>query len=98
MSQVHRRPCYNLLSVASPIVGILGAIVVVCVEDFLYHEHPAHYPKTAAMTYAVFLLFGFVSACIALLRKERWWGVTAAGLALNAPFAFIVWLAPWDWP
>jgi hypothetical protein len=98
MSLICPRPCYNLLSVATPILGIVGAIIVVCVEDYFYHEHPAHYPKTASMTYAVYLLFGFVSACVAVWRRERSWGVTALGLALDVPFVFIARLAPWDWP
>jgi hypothetical protein len=50
------------------------------------------------MTIGFFLLFGFVSACIALLRRERLWGLTAFGLVLNAPFLLIVWWAPWDMP
>ena len=87
----HRpRPCFNVLSVLTPVLSLIGAIAAVCLEDYFFHEHPAHYIKTAGMSIGVFLLFGFVSACIALVRKERLWGITALGLALNSPWLLIV--------
>lgn len=92
------RPCFNLLAASAPLLGVVSAIAAVLLEDYLFHEHPAHYIKTAGMTFGFFLLFGFVSACIALVRRERWWGLTALGLILNAPFLLIVWWAPWDMP
>jgi hypothetical protein len=91
------RPCWNVLSAIAPFLGIGGAIVAYCLGQYFFHQHPAHL-KTAAMTFGAFLLFGFISACIALVRSERLWGITALGIAINAPFAFIAWAAPWDWP
>jgi hypothetical protein len=54
--------------------------------------------KVGVMALGVFLILGFVSACVALVRSERLWGVTALGMALNSPFALIAVAAPWDWP
>jgi hypothetical protein len=54
--------------------------------------------KAGVMALGVFLILGFVSACVALVRSERLWGVTALGMVLNSPFVLIAVAAPWDWP
>jgi hypothetical protein len=92
------RPCFNLLSAFTPLLGVVFTIVVVCIEALLFNEHPMHSIKTAGMAYGVALLFGFVSGGIALVRGERLWGITVLGLVLNAPFVLIVMWAPWDLP
>ena len=91
------RPCWNVLSAFTPLFAFVCACLVIGVEDYFYHEHPAHYAKTGAYTLGVVLAFGFGFGCIALFRWERLWGITALGLALNAPFVLIVMAAPWDW-
>ena len=92
------RPCWNVVSVVVPFLGVGCAIAVYCLGDYFFHEHPAHFLKHGAMTLGVFLVFGFASAFIALARSERLWGLTALGFALNAPFAIIAVAAPWGWP
>lgn len=92
---VRPRPCWNVLSVLAPFLGLGGALVAAFFQD---GEHAVHVFKVAEMTLGVFLVFGFAFACIALVRSERLWGITALGIALNSPFLLIALHAPWDMP
>ena len=88
------RPCWNVASVLAPFVGIACALLA----GFLRDGHPMSGLKVGVMALGVFLILGFVSACVALVRSERLWGVTALGMVLNSPFVLIAVAAPWDWP
>ena len=88
------RACWNVLSVFAPVAGFAGALLT----GLIRNGHPMSGLKVGVMTLGVFLALGFVSACIALVRSERLWGLTALGMALNVPFALILVMAPWDWP
>jgi hypothetical protein len=88
------RPCWNVASVLAPFVGIACALLA----GVLRGGHPMSGLKVGVMALGVFLILGFVSACVALVRSERLWGVTALGMALNSPFVLIAVAAPWDWP
>ena len=92
------RPYWNVLSVFAPFLGIACAFSVLFLGDYFFQQHPAHFLKHGAMTLGVFLVFGFVSACIALIRSERFWGITVLAMVLNSPFVLIAVAAPWDWP
>ena len=75
------RPCWNVASVLAPFVGFVCALLV----GFIRDGHPMSGLKAGLMTMGVFLLLGFLSACIALVRSERLWGVTVLGMVLNSP-------------
>ena len=92
------RPCWNVLSIFAPFLGIACGFSVLFLGDYFFQQHPAHFLKHGAITLGVFLAIGFASACIAFARSERLWGITALGMVLNAPFVFIAVAAPWDWP
>ena len=89
------RPCWNILSALTPFLGLGGAILSAYFQE---GEHFVHVAKVAEMTLGVFLAFGFVFGCIALVRFERIWGITALGIVLNAPFILVLVHRPWDMP
>jgi hypothetical protein len=84
-----RPPRWNIASVCAPFVGHLaGFLLSLAGEGVLWHREIIDEP--AIVIWAVFCVFGLIAAGIALFRKERLWGITAIGFALNAPLPFLV--------
>ena len=88
------RPCWNVLSALAPLAGFACALLAALIRN----GHSMSALKAGVTTLGVFLFVGFVFACIAIVRSERMWGITAIGMALNAPFILVAVAAPWDWP
>ena len=80
-------PRWNWVSIGTPIVGYLAGIALTAVIEGVLGWRRIGEPINvlAFVVWAVFCVFGLVAAGIALFRKERLWGLTAAGIVLNAP-------------
>jgi hypothetical protein len=85
-----RPPRWNLVSVCAPIVGYLGAMVAVAVRDSLGYQSEPIIDGLAFSVWAVFCVFGLVAAGVSLFRRERFWGLAAMGIVLNAPLPLLV--------
>jgi hypothetical protein len=84
-------PRWNVISVCAPVVGFLcGSFVGIAAPHFQWF-------LWGFSVWLAFAVLGLLSSVIALGRTERLWGLTAAGLIMNA--ALVFWLAPvvHDW-
>jgi hypothetical protein len=73
---------WNIVSVATPFVGLLCGVVVYAQSD----GHPLFGPGIArgVIVWTLFCVFGLLAAGVSRARAERWQGITTAGFVLNA--------------
>jgi hypothetical protein len=84
--RLHAPPRWNVISVCAPVVGLLcGFFAGISAPHFRWFQW-------GFSVWLAFAVLGLLSGVIALSRAERLWGLTAAGLIINA--ALVFWLAP----
>jgi hypothetical protein len=87
-------PRCNLLSLISPMVGIIGAIIffaIVGVDSF-YSREMAWKGPTAMSILGSSCVVGLIFSLVAFARSERLRGLTVLGFLLNAPLPLtLVW-------
>ena len=92
-------PILNVFSVLAPFAGLALAIPFGLLVIWITGGHPAGMCKPSASFFAVSVVVGLLSGCIALARSERLWGISIAGLAVNAAIlALLVYWDPWSGP
>src|SRR5262245_14233904 len=88
------RPCFNLMSVLAPFVGILATIMFLGLtgDGGLWYWNLGSGDAWVAFFLGASCLAGLVTGLVATVRKEQMWGLTAVGMLLNAPvvMAFLV--------
>lgn len=85
-------PRWNFASLAMPVVGFFfGVFAAVALS-------PTHFPDERAGfgVWGGFCGLGLLAAGFAVVRGERWWGLTAVGLFLNGVLAPLLLWAAWD--
>jgi hypothetical protein len=96
-SAARASPCWNLIALAVPIVAFFGGLAV----GEAYGGHPVSVAIVAVRGHGVLSLAGVGCGVIALVRRERLWGVTAVGLVVNGLGAvgLVAFLeSPWNPP
>jgi hypothetical protein len=83
-------PCYNLISVGAPFLGLLGGIGSFCLPGGGGHPEWTWRAGLGIGILELAGLIGFLSALKALVRSEKLWGLTVFGLILNAPFVALL--------
>ncbi len=87
VSQRRVAPIWNSLGLAAPFVGfVCGVAAGLSAPHFQWFEW-------GFRVWLGFGVAGLLSGVIALVRAERLWGLTAAGLILNA--VLVCWLLAW---
>lgn len=78
---------WNSLSVSAPFVGfVCGVVAGSCAPHMQYGQW-------GFRVWLAFAVVGLLAGVIALVRAERWWGLTLAGLILNT---VVVWFIHWN--
>ncbi len=86
-SQYRAAPVCNVISLVAPFVGFAcGVVAGLTAPHFQWWER-------GFLVWLGFGVAGLLSAVIAIVRAERLWGLTLAGLVLNAGLVFL--LAAW---
>src|SRR5262245_59024978 len=79
-----RAPRWSLLSVCAPFVGLLAGMGAgMAAPDFRWFRRG--FPAWLSFT-----VVRLVCAVVARVRRERLWGVTEAGLVLNAALTLVL--------
>ena len=76
---VRPSPRWNLIALAMPLVAFFGG----CAIGGAYGGHPVSVAIVGLRGHGVISLAGVCCDAIALIRRERLWGITAAGLVVN---------------
>ena len=77
---------WNVASVCIPLAGFLFAVAVGAGGNgFLWDGHPMDGVVWGFRVWFGFCTMGVLAALVALVRKERLWGLTVLGLILNLP-------------
>jgi hypothetical protein len=83
-------PCYDILSVVAPFLGLLAFVIFLGAVDY---TDPMHSPDWQTGVALILLggagLPGFILGCIAGQRSEKLWSLTNLGLVLNAPLLLV---------
>ncbi len=82
---------WNIASLCTPFLGFLcGLLVGTAGHGILWHGHPVEGIFWGVSVWAGFCVLGLLAAGIAGFRAERLWGITAAGLILNAILPLVI--------
>ena len=82
-----RYALWNSFSVSAPFVGfVCGVVAGVCAPHMQWVEW-------GFRVWLAFAVVGLLAGVIALVRAERWWGLTLAGFILNT---VVVWFIHWS--
>jgi len=90
------RPCFNLMSVLAPFVGIAAIIAFLGLTGADGHWYWGWWGAWVAFLLGASCLAGLVAGLVATARKERLWGLTAVGVLLNAPVVLTFFVASVD--
>lgn len=83
-SQNRAAPVWNAIALAAPLVGFgCGVVAGVSAPHF-------HWFEWGFLVWLGFGVAGLLAGVIALVRAERLWGLTVAGLILNAGLVFLL--------
>jgi hypothetical protein len=77
------RATWNLIALTMPFVGFVFGVVGGLTIPFLLDQHPMEGPTWGMRVWFCFCGLGLLADLAALIRMERWWGVTAVGFLLN---------------
>ena len=80
------RPVWNVFSLSAPFLGFVCGVVA-----GIFAPH-MQYGVWGFRVWLAFAVAGLVSGVIAIVRAERLWGLTLAGLLLNT---VLVWFIYW---
>jgi hypothetical protein len=92
-----RRPIFGILSIAFPLIGIPSCLFgwLIWIPDLFLkldiHIHVSNVPISQVVVLWFLSSFcGFISAAVALFRKERFWVLPLVGGLLNTwPFVLV---------
>jgi len=87
------RPCFNLMSVMAPFVGVVAIIAFLGLTGAGGHWYWGWRGTWVAFLLGASCSAGLVAGLVATARKERLWGLTAVGVLLNAPVAMTFFVA-----
>lgn len=91
-----RPPRWNLVSICTPLVGFLCAVVATTAAvKWLGYERGVIFDELPILVLTAFGVFGLIAAGVALFRTERLWGLTALGIVVNAPALYILCIIQW---
>jgi hypothetical protein len=83
-SQDKAAPVWNAISLAAPLVGFAwGVVAGLSAPHFQWVER-------GFLVWLAFGIAGVLSGVIAVVRAERLWGITLAGLILNAGLVLLL--------
>ncbi len=92
-------PRFNVISVVAPILGFICGCAVSYVLNDQFGWWAGHALEAGIHTLGWFIVIGFLCAVIALVRVEKWWGVTAVGLVVNGIVLISFWVKQTSiWP
>ncbi len=86
MKYARARPVWNVFSLSAPFLGFVCGVVT-----GIFAPH-MRYGEWGFRVWLAFAVAGLASGVIALVRAERLWGLTLAGLLLNT---VLVWFNNW---
>jgi len=89
------RALWNWISLCMPFIGFVAGVAGFGIHGELGLGHPMESVRCGFRVWFGFSILGIATAGIAVVRMERWRGITAAAIVLNLCVLALTWQVGW---